>query len=336
MYVLGIETSCDETAASIVKDGSTVLSSVVSSSLDFHKKYGGIVPEIAFRKQEETIAAVVDCAVKESGVKLKQLGLISVTNTPGLLGALLVGISFAKSLSLSLNLDILGVNHLYGHIYAAFLNMKLINKPFIALIVSGGHTSIFYIKDFAHIEILGTTVDDACGEAFDKVAKILDLGYPGGPVIEKTALAGDSKKIKFGCSNTNHPLNFSFSGIKTAVLYYVQKNSVQIKKDKSKKLVPDICASFQEACVEALLKKSFAACSLKKADTLVIGGGVAANSYLRNKFFQEAESKKIKVIFPEKKYCMDNAAMIAGLGYELNKKGLRSDLSLNADLIRGA
>lgn len=325
MYTLGIETSCDETSAAIVKDGRVVLSNIVASSLNWHKKYGGIVPEIAFRKQIETITEVVASSLTEAKVSPKEIGLISVTAGPGLLGSLLVGISFAKGLSLSLGIPLLGTNHLFSHIYASSLENK-IRLPFISLIVSGGHTSLFYVKDFDKIELIGSTLDDACGEAYDKVAKILGLGYPGGPFIEKIAKNGNPRNIKFRCSGTKNPLDFSFSGIKTGVLYYI-KNKRLASSEKS-----DIAAAFQETVIEALVRKSLLACELKKIKTLVIGGGVAANNRLREKFSEEAYAKGIKCYFPSKKLCMDNAAMVAGFGYQLFRKGKFSDLALNAQL----
>ncbi|RKY32277.1 MAG: tRNA (adenosine(37)-N6)-threonylcarbamoyltransferase complex transferase subunit TsaD [Candidatus Omnitrophota bacterium] len=336
MIVLGIETSCDETASSVVKNGKDILSNEVSSSLNFHKKYGGIVPEIAFRKQLETIAAVTDCALKEAGLKIKDIDLISVTNAPGLLGSLLVGISFAKALSLNLGIPLVGVNHLHGHIYANFLEKDL-SLPAVSLIVSGGHTSLFYLKDFKNIQTLGTTFDDACGEAFDKVAKILNLGYPGGPIIERLAKRG-SPKIKFSCSNPKKPLDFSFSGIKTAVLYYARKHLAGSRhysassSEGQSQLIYDVCASFQEAAINTLIEKSFLACKLKKSKKLLIGGGVAANSRLRERFRAAADSDEIKVFFPQRRFCLDNAAMVAGIGYALFKKGRHSDLYLSANL----
>ncbi len=335
MNILGIETSCDETAAAVVENGKSVLSNVISSSLNFHKKYGGIVPEIAFRKQLETITEVVECALKDAGVGLQNIDLISVTDGPGLLGSLLVGISFAESLSFCRSIPLIGINHLFSHIYAGVLNSRMVSFPFVALVVSGGHTSLFYLGDWNKICLLGSTLDDACGEAFDKVAKILGLGYPGGPVIEKLAQSGNPKSIVFSCSNTQKPLDFSFSGIKTAVLYYVQKSfrfqvsgfKIQDKKDKDR--VADICASFKEAALNTLVKKSILACETKNVQTLVIGGGVAANSTLREKFNSWSGNKKLKIIFPQKEFCMDNAAMVAGLGYQMFKKGKKSDLSLN-------
>jgi N6-L-threonylcarbamoyladenine synthase len=327
MYVLGIETSCDETSASIVKDGRRVLSNVVSSSLKEHKKYGGVVPEIASRMQLESIVGVVDCAVKEAGIRLKNINLVSVTNGPGLGGSLLVGISFAKSLSLGLGIPVLGLNHLHSHIYANFLNAKRFSLPFVALVVSGGHTTLFYVKDFDKIDVLGSTCDDACGEAFDKVAKILKLGYPGGPIIERLARGADPKKIKFSCSHTDQKLNFSFSGIKTAVLYYVKRHPALPAQ-----LLRDIAASFQEAAIDTLVKKSLLACKLKKAKQLLIGGGVAANARLRERLYSEAARNGLDIHFPPKELCMDNAAMVAGLGYQLFRKGHRSGLNLNLDL----
>jgi len=329
MYVLGIETSCDETAASVVKDGRIILSNVIASSLRLHKKYGGIVPEVAFRMQLETITRVADCAIKEAGVKLKNINLVSVTSGPGLAGSLLVGVSFAKAVNLSLGVALLGINHLYSHIYGSFLNEVKPRLPFVALIISGGHTSLFYAEDFDRIKTLGQTSDDACGEAFDKVAKILGRGYPGGPIIERLARQGNPKKIRFACSNTAEPLGFSFSGIKTAVLYYVKKQGLTAL---TKEIIADIAASFQEAVIDTLIKKSLLACRMKKANRLVVAGGVAANSRLREKFYRETKKQGLDIYFPPRELCMDNAAMVAGLGYQLFKKGCRSGLNLNLDL----
>ena len=326
MITLGIETSCDETSAAVVKDGKKVLANEVASSLKFHQKYGGVIPEIASRLQLETITEVTRSALQDARVKLKDIGLISVTSGPGLLGSLLVGISFAKALSLSLGIPLLGVNHVYSHFYANFLNRENIRLPFVALVVSGGHTSLFYLKDFDKIELLGSTHDDACGEAFDKVAKILNLGYPGGPPIEKLALKGDPKSIKFNCSVSKSALDFSFSGIKTAVLYCVKNKKISASKKQ------DICASFQEAVVDTLVKKAVLACKLKKVNQLLLGGGVVVNNYLRKKFTQAARDYNLKCYFPAKEFCMDNAAMVAGLGTRLFKKGHQSDLYLNLDL----
>jgi len=330
MYVLGIETSCDETAASIVKSGKIILSNVVSSSIKFHKKYGGIIPEIASRMQIETITQVVDSAIKEARARLKDINLVSVTCGPGLLGSLLVGISFAKSISLGLGLPLIGINHLYAHIYANFLDNKTVPElPCVALVVSGGHTGLFYVKDFDEMILLGATLDDACGEAFDKVAKILGLGYPGGPFIEQAAKKGNSKKTRFSCSGTKKALDFSFSGIKTAVLYYIRDARRTTYSTVS--LIRDTASSFQEAVIDTLIKKALLACKLKRTNVLVIGGGVTANIRLREKFNREAKKEGIKCYFPSVKLCLDNAAMVAGLGYQLFKKGHRSDLDLNVN-----
>ncbi|MFA5410632.1 MAG: tRNA (adenosine(37)-N6)-threonylcarbamoyltransferase complex transferase subunit TsaD [Candidatus Omnitrophota bacterium] len=317
MLVLGIETSCDETAAAVVQDGKEILSSVVASSLKFHKEYGGIVPEIASRMQLETIANVVDSALKKGGIKLKDIDLMSVTCKPGLLGSLLVGVSFAQAAGFASKVPLLGIDHLHGHIYAAFLSGRAPALPFIALVVSGGHTSLFYIEDFDRISLLGSTLDDACGEAFDKVAKILGLGYPGGPYIEKAGQKGNPRKYKFACSNTKKPLDFSFSGIKTA-LWYAAGNKRLGQQDKK-----DMAASFQETVINTLIEKSLLACRMKKVNRLAVGGGVAANNRLRELFFQRGKASALKVYFPPRELCLDNAAMVAGLGYRLFKKGGR-------------
>ncbi|MCX5705923.1 MAG: tRNA (adenosine(37)-N6)-threonylcarbamoyltransferase complex transferase subunit TsaD [Candidatus Omnitrophica bacterium] len=323
MNVLGIETSCDETSVAVVKNGLRVLSNTVCSSLNFHSKYGGVIPEIASRMQLETITQVAQDALKVARVSLKDIRLISVTSGPGLLGSLLVGISFAKSLSLSYDIPLIGINHVHSHLYANFLNALSPRLPFVALVVSGGHTSLFYVKDFHEIETLGETQDDACGEAFDKVGKLLGMGYPGGPLIEKMATLGDTGKFKFQCSGTNRPLDFSFSGIKTAVLYKVQGKKLKLKEKR------DIAASFQEVVIDTLIRKAMLACKIKKTKNLVIGGGVVTNNRLRVKFLEEATG--IKCFFPPRILCLDNAAMVAGFGYQLFKKGQRSGLDLTAE-----
>ncbi len=326
MIALGIETSCDETSAALVRNGRDVLSNVVSSSLAFHSKYGGVIPEIASRMQLEAIVKVTDTALRQAGVKREDIGLVCVTHTPGLLGSLVVGLSFAKALSLSLRVPLLGTNHLYSHIYANFLDARPIRLPFIALIVSGGHTSLFFVRDFNAIRVIGTTLDDACGEAFDKVAKILGLGYPGGPRIERLAKNGNPRKVRFKCSETSGPLDFSFSGIKTAVLYHAKGRDLR-GQEKA-----DIAASFQEAVVDAVVRKATAACRRHRVPRLVIGGGVAANSRLRDAFQQAAIAAGPVVYFPSKQLCMDNAAMVAGLGYRLFIQGARSGYDLGVEL----
>jgi N6-L-threonylcarbamoyladenine synthase len=323
MIVLGVESSCDETGIAIVKDGKKILSSVVASSLKLHSQHGGVIPEIASRMQLESIARVYAQALEIAKIKPEQIDLVSVTSGPGLPGSLFVGISFAKALALGLNKPILGINHIHSHIYANFLCHHNIKMPAVALIVSGGHTTLFYIKDFSKIEILGQTRDDACGEAFDKVAKIMGMGYPGGPLIEKLAKGADKFKIKFACSGTEGKLDFSFSGIKTAVLYYLKDKKTGMKLKK------DLAASFQESALNVLTKKSLLACKQKNVKNLLLGGGVVANSCLRQKFNTGAKNKNINCYFPTINLCLDNAAMVAGLADYLYKKGLRSNLNLN-------
>lgn len=324
MYILGIETSCDETSAAVVKDGRKILSNRVSSSLKFHQKYGGVVPEIASRMQLETISLIAEGALKESRLTLRDMGLISVTSGPGLIGSLLVGISFAKAASLSLGIPFLGVNHVHSHIYANFLNGHMPKFPFVALVVSGGHTSLFYVRGFSKIEVLGETLDDACGEAFDKVAKILGLGYPGGPLIERLAKRGNYKRIKFHCSDTRGELDFSFSGIKTAVLYAVKNRRLSGSEKR------DIASSFQESVITTLIRKSLLSCRIKKVKSLVIGGGVAANTRLRERFRDAAEEANIECFFPPRGLSTDNAAMVAGFGFQLFRKRITSGLDLTS------
>jgi N6-L-threonylcarbamoyladenine synthase len=323
MMVLGIESSCDETGVAIISDEKKILANLVVSSLKLHSRHGGVIPEIASRMQLESIAGLFTEAIKIAKIKPPQIDLVAVTTHPGLPGSLMVGIAFAKALALSLGKPILGVNHIYSHVYANFLCHGKIKFPAVALVVSGGHTSLFYLKDFSKIQVLGQTRDDACGEAFDKVAKIMGLGYPGGPLIEKMAQGGNKHKIRFACSGTDNELDFSFSGIKTAVLYYLKNKKSGIK------LTQDLAASFQESAINVLVKKSLLACKRKNVTQLLIGGGVAANQVLRQKFTAGAKLAGIDCFFPEINLCMDNAAMVAGFGGCLYKRGLRSDLYLN-------
>jgi N6-L-threonylcarbamoyladenine synthase len=315
MQILGIETSCDETGASVVTNGENVLSNIVASSLEQHKAYGGIIPEIASRRQLECIHSVVETALKEARIKRHHIDAIAVTERPGLIGSLLVGISFAQALSYALNVPLVKMDHIKAHLYASFLALnepqtKQPDLPAVGLIVSGGHTSLYYIKKFPQFELLGQTRDDAAGETFDKVARILGLGYPGGPAIEKAARTGHTAQIRFRCAELPGSFHFSFSGIKTAVLYY--KNAHFHDKMFS---VNQVAYAFQESIVTNLVKKSIAACRQKKARTLLIGGGVAANTELRDQMKRAAEAEGIKTHFPPLCLCMDNAAMIAGLAF---------------------
>lgn len=319
MLILGIETTCDETAAAVVCDGWQIRSSIVSSSLPLHSRYGGIIPEIASRAHVESISFVVDEAVRKARTKLTEVSAIAVTDRPGLPGSLLVGVSFARALSFALHKPLIEVDHVQAHLYASFLRKKQPPFPFIGLVVSGGHTELFLVKDFTHVRMLGSTLDDAAGEAFDKVAKIINLGYPGGPEIERVSRQATDKTLRFGCATMPGSFDFSFSGIKTAVLYFT--------KDKNKKhavAVSDIAYSFQKTVVGVLVAKAAAACRSKKIRALVLGGGVVANSYLRSAMLAEAKRFGIEVFFPDKELCIDNAAMVAGLGFRLLSAKRRS------------
>lgn len=328
MLVLGIETSCDETGASVVKDGQEVVSNTVASSLEFHKRYGGVVPEIATRYHLEVIDYVVKDSLNSAGITLKDLGLVAVTQGPGLVGSLLVGISFAKSLGYSLDIPIVGVNHLWAHIYSGLIGLPKIKFPFMGLVVSGGHTSLVLCEDIGKFRLVGQTRDDAIGEAFDKVAKILGLGYPGGPAIEKAAQRGDPDAVKFTSPYLgDDSYDFSFSGIKTAVLYYVKGR----RGKAGAKMTADIAASFQKTAIGAIIERSISACGKKEIDRLIVGGGVSANRFLRRELVEAGARNGIEVIFPPMQLSLDNGAMIASTGYLLYKKGKRSDLTLTAE-----
>ena len=331
MITLGIETSCDETAAALT-DGNKILSNKVSSSVHLFSKWGGVIPEMASRYHLEYINSVLKEALNAAGVGLKDLELIAVTQGPGLVGALLVGVSLAKSLSFSLGIPLIATNHLIAHLYANIIETPALSFPFIGLIVSGGHTSLFYLEDVDDYKLLGQTQDDAAGESYDKAAKILGLGYPGGPIIEKRARAGDGSRIKFPRSFLKKDsLDFSFSGIKTAVLYYVRDNLQKTKSEEEKNaLINDISSSFQEAVTDMVIEKAILGCLREKTARLAVGGGVSANLRFREKLNLEAAKSGINVFFPAPKFCLDNAAMTAGLGEALYKKGHRSDLCLTA------
>jgi N6-L-threonylcarbamoyladenine synthase len=323
MFILGIETSCDETAAAVVKDGTMILSSVVSSQVEVHHRYGGVVPELASRKHMEAIVPVVGEAVENCGMSFNQLDAIAVTRGPGLVGSLLVGFSFAKACAYALGIPWVGVNHLEGHINSVFLEADPPPFPFAALLASGGHTSICHVTSHTSFEVMGQTRDDAAGEAFDKVAKILDLGYPGGVVIDKLSKDGDSNIIKFPRTYLEKSMfDFSFSGIKTAVNRYVMKH-----KDNYKNQIADIAAGFQEAVVEVLSYKIIQAACEKNCRHIALVGGVAANSRLREKIREDADSNGLTVHIPSLHLCGDNAAMIAAVGYHYLKAGKTSGLS---------
>jgi N6-L-threonylcarbamoyladenine synthase len=325
MLILGIETSCDETSASIVKDGLDILSNVISSSLRYHKKFGGVVPEIATRHHVENIDKVINRSLHDAGINIKDVGAVAVTDGPGLVGSLLTGISCAKAISCGLDKPLIAVDHLKAHIYSAIMIKKAPEFPFIGLIISGGHTRLYLVKDFDSFELLGDTVDDAVGEAYDKVAKILGLGYPGGPVIDRLAKKGNPCAIKFTCRAVNNTLDFSFSGIKTAVLYYTKSQSNKAVRPQD---IEDICASFQEAALSVIVENSIKAMEKYKIKSFVTGGGVSANSRFREMMQREAKYKDFELYFPPMGLCSDNAAMIAGLGYRLYKKGIRARLDM--------
>lgn len=331
MLVLGLETSCDETGASVVKDGKTILSNVLASSADIHEKYGGIVPEIASRRQIAVIVPVLNEALSGAGVSLDDIDGIAVTQGPGLIGSLLVGLNMAKAISLSRNIPFVGVSHLEAHLWAVFLDHKKVSFPFLGLLVSGGHTSLYRVSGVGRYSSIGDTRDDAAGEAFDKVAMAMELGYPGGPVIDAMAARGDPETVKFPRSRIRgHPLDFSFSGIKTAVVQYVMERKKEGAGKFSQEEICDICASFQEAVVDMLLEKTFLAAEHIKAQEIVMGGGVTANSRVRSKFMERAAETGQRVIFPSPHLCTDNGAMVAGLGYHYLTAGRSDSLDLDA------
>ena len=323
MYILGIETSCDETAAAVVKNGSEILSSKVSSQVKVHQRYGGVVPELASRKHLEAIVPVVTESVNASGLEANQIDAVAVTRGPGLVGALLVGFSFAKAYAYALKIPLVGVNHLEGHINSVFFEPEAPRFPFVALLASGGHTAIYYVRSHTAIELMGQTRDDAAGEAFDKVAKLLGLGYPGGNVIDQLAKEGDPAKIKFARPYLDKSdFDFSFSGIKTAVNLYIGRHPSDAKAHKA-----DIAAGFQEAVIEVLAYKIINAALKKECEHLTVVGGVAANSALRHRVRLEAQSRGLKVYIPSIALCGDNAAMIAAAGYHAFKSGRYAELN---------
>jgi len=328
MLVLGIETSCDETSASVVKDDTNILSNKVASSLDLHRKYGGVVPEIACRHHLECINYIIKEAIDAAEIELSEIELVSVTYGPGLTGALLIGISAAKALSYALGTPLIGVNHLYAHIYSAMISKSNIEFPCVGLIVSGGHTTLVLVKGYNELKLLGQTRDDAAGEAFDKAAKVLNLGYPGGPIIEEKAKRGNCLAAYFPRAYLGKDsFDFSFSGIKTSLLYYIRDKRAQGNEIN----INDICASFQKAIFDVIIDKAIHACVKEKSNQLLIGGGVSVNKTLQTMLKNRADDKGIGVLFPEDDLCTDNAAMVAAAGSRLYKEGVRSDYSLDAE-----
>ena len=333
MIILGIETSCDETSAAVVKDGKEILSSIILSQDVLHRQFGGVVPEIACRAHLETIIGIVNNAIADAKLQLAEIDAVAVVNTPGLIGALLIGVTTAKTLCMALGVPLIAIDHLHAHIYANNLENETIQYPAIGLVVSGGHTTIFLSESETKHIPLGGTIDDAAGEAFDKVSKILGLGYPGGPVIDRIAAQGDRRAVAFPRSYLEKDsLDFSFSGLKTAVLYYFrgQDSKASGSKTSSEHKIANIAASFQEAVVDVLIDKTLLASKMYNARGILLGGGVAANSRLRQRLKDKSNETGIPVYYPSPVLCTDNAAMVAGLAYKKYLEGDVAGLDLEA------
>jgi N6-L-threonylcarbamoyladenine synthase len=327
MIVLGVETSCDDSAAAVLRDGWEVLANVVSSQDQIHSPYGGVVPELASRQHLENILPIIDGALEKAGMTLREVDGMAVTYGPGLVGSLLVGLSIVKGISFRWAIPYVGVNHLEAHLLAIHLEHD-VPFPYIALLASGGHTLLYLVREVGQYVHLGGTRDDAAGEAYDKVAKMLGLGYPGGRVIDQLAKKGDRRAIRFPRARVKkRSLDFSFSGIKTAVWHYLKTQP----KEEWGQRIPDIAASFQEAVVDMLVEPTLTAAAAENVKRIVLAGGVAANSRLREKLKNRADAEAIEVSFPSPKFCTDNGAMIALTGYEWLRRGRRDDYRLNAD-----
>lgn len=320
ILTLGIESSCDETSVSVVKNGREILSNIIDTQIPIHEKYGGVVPEIASRNHIEAISRVTKKALEEANVKFEDIDAITPTYGPGLVGALLVGLSYAKALSFAINKPLVGVNHIQGHIAANYITYQELKPPFLCVMTSGGNTQLVHVKNYTEFEVLGKTRDDAIGEAFDKVARVVGLGYPGGPKVDKLAKEGNPNAIELPKTHFDN-LDFSFSGIKTAVINLHHKNP-----DVNK---ADLCASFEKTVTEILLENAEKALKQTGLKTIALAGGVSANSYIRNEFLK-LEKQGIKVYMPDLKLCTDNAAMIASAGYYNFIEGKRNSLDLNA------
>jgi len=324
--ILAIETSCDETSAAVVEAGRKVLSNVILTQVEIHQKFGGVVPEVASRKHIEWVMPVVDQALKEAGTTIDGLDAIAVTNGPGLVGALLVGVAAAKGLSFASGLPLIGVHHLEGHIAAAWLSSSELKPPFLALVVSGGHTSLVDVEDYNQFTLLGQTLDDAAGEAYDKVARLLELPYPGGPQVEKLAQGGNEEAIKFPRALAQDEFNFSFSGLKSSVVNFLHN-----ARQKNEAICgADVAASFQAAVADVLVEKTARAIERSGREKMALVGGVAANQYLRSRLLKLAEERSIEMIVPPLELCTDNAAMIASRAYYQWIEGRVADFRLNA------
>lgn len=323
MLILGIDTSCDDTAASVVEDGTKIISNIVSNQNEIHKKYGGIVPELASRRHIEIIWIVIEEALNTANIGLGDISAVAVCNGPGLIGSLLIGVCFAKSLAYVHNIPLIAVNHLEGHIFSSFLVEQIPEFPFIALVVSGGHTNIYKVDGFSRYIELGRTMDDAAGEAFDKVAKLLGLGYPGGPFIDALSEKGNANAISFPRPFMERSFDLSFSGLKTAVFNYIRKNPYAKKED--------IAASFQAAIIDVLVTKTIGAAKKEGIHRIVLAGGVSANKTLRKTIKDVADKKDIKIFLLPPFLCTDNAAMIAAAGFYYYNHGRFANLDLNPE-----
>ncbi|WP_312649500.1 tRNA (adenosine(37)-N6)-threonylcarbamoyltransferase complex transferase subunit TsaD [Proteiniclasticum sp.] len=328
VYILAIESSCDETACSIVKNGRDVLSNIISSQIDIHQKFGGVVPEVASRKHVENITGVVELAMKEAKISREDIDAVAVTYGPGLVGALLVGLQFAKGFAYSLGIPLIGVNHIEGHIAANYIQYKDLVPPFVSLVVSGGHTFVVHVKDYDDFEVMGETRDDAAGEAFDKVARAMGLGYPGGPKIDKIAKEGNRNAIKFPKANFHEDtLDFSFSGLKSSVLNYINS-----EKQRGNEInVADVAASFQHAVVSVLTENAMKTIKSRNLDKIAVAGGVASNSSLRESLLEKGREENVSILFPDMILCTDNAAMIGSAAYFQFVRGNISGNDLNAE-----
>lgn len=323
--ILGIETSCDETAVGVVRGGVEVVSNVIASQADLHARYGGVVPEIAARAHVERMQPAIDRALRDAAISLRDLDAVGATRGPGLIGALLVGYATGKALAAALDVPFCGVHHLEGHVFAGVLDPG-VEPPFIALVVSGGHTSLFSVTELGRYELLGQTLDDAAGEAFDKIARFLDLGYPGGPQIDRLAKRGNREAIAFPRALSGQGLDFSFSGLKTAVVRHVRRAEEAGEKTKRS----DVAASFQEAIVDVQVEKAIRAAQECDVQTIVAGGGVAANSRLRSRLATEAEAKGLTFVVPPPVLCVDNGAMIAAAAHFRLRRGESTPLDAPA------